>query len=83
MGHQDGVKVVSHKKVSVLRIGLIHGYYLIHCYYHLLFVIFVLSFNNLDNLLLYLCLMVMHCISAEIFYTWQTAGVKIEKRLPN
>ena len=83
MGHQDGVKGIRHKEVCVLRIGLIHVYYLMYFYYLLLFVIHVLSLDQLGNLLMYLSLSVMSCISAELLYVCQTVGIWIGKWLPD
>ena len=68
MGCQDGIKGIRHKEVCVLRIGLIHVYYSMYFYYLLLFVIHVLSLNKLGDLLMYLSLSVMRCISAELLY---------------
>ena len=83
MGRQDGVKSIRHKEVCVLRIGLMHVYYSIHFYYLLLFIIHVLSLNKLKDLLMYLSLSVMRCISVELSYVCQTVGVWIGKWLPN
>ena len=68
MGRQDAVKRIMHKQVCVLRIGLMHVYYSIYFYYLLLFVIHLLSLNKLGDLLMYLSLRVMRCISAELSY---------------
>ena len=75
MGRQDDVKGIRHKKVCVLRIGLMHVYYSMYFYYLLLFVIHVLSLDKLEDLLMYLSLNVMRCISAELLYVCQTEGV--------
>ena len=83
MGRQDGVKEIRHKEVCVLRIGLIHVYYLMYFYYLLLFGIHVLSLDMLGDLLMYLSLSIMRCISAELLYVCQTASVWIGKCLPN
>ena len=83
MGRQDGVKGIRHKEVYVLRIGLMHAYYSMSFYALLLFVIDVLSLDKLEDLLMYLSLSVMRCISAELSYECQTVGVWIGKWLPN
>ena len=83
MGRQDDVKGIRHKEVCILRIGLMHVYYLIYFYYLLSFVIFMLSLHQLGDLLMYLTLSVMHCISAELLYVCQTVGVWIGKWLSN
>ena len=44
-------------------------------YYLLLFVIHVLSLDQLGDLLMYLSLSGMRCISAELSYVCQTVGV--------
>ena len=75
MGRQHGVKGIRHKEVCVLRIGLMHVYYSMYFYYLRLFVIYVLSFDKLGDLLMYLSLSVMRCISAELSYVCQTVGV--------
>ena len=67
----------------MLRIGLIHVYYSMYFYYLLLCVIYVLSLDKLCDLLMYLSLSVMCCISAELSYVCQTVGVWIGKWLPN
>ena len=79
MGHQDGIKGIRHNKVCVLRIGLMHIHYSMYFYYLLLFVIYVLSLNKLGDLLLYLSLRIICCISAEPLYVCQTVGVWIGK----
>ena len=83
MWRQDGVKGIRHKEVCVLRIGLMYVYYSMYFYYLLLFVIYVLSLDKFGDLLMYLSLSVMHCISAELLYVCQTVGVWIGKGLPN
>ena len=83
MGRQDRVKGISHKEMFVLRIGLMHVSYSVFFYYLLSFVILVLSQDKLGDLLMYLSLSVMHCISAELSYVCQTVGVWIGKWLPN
>ena len=83
MGRQNAVKEIRHKAVCVLRIGLIHVYYSMYFYYLLLFVIHVLSLDKLGDLLVYLSLSVMRCISDELLYVCQTVDVWIGKWLPN
>ena len=83
MGRQDGVKVIRHKEVCVLRIGLMHVYYSMYFYYLLWFVIQMLLLDKLGDLLMYLSLSVMRCISVELLYICQTVGVWIGKWLPN
>ena len=83
MGCQDGVKVIRHKEVCVLRIGLMHVYYSMYFYYLLLFLIHVLSLDKLGDLLMYVSLSVTHCISADLSYVCQTVGVWIGKWFPN
>ena len=82
MGHHDGVKGIRSKEVCVLRIGPMHVYYSMYFYY-LLFVIHVLSLDQLGDLLMYLILRVIRYISAELLYVCQTVGVSIGKGLPN
>ena len=81
MGRQDGVKSIRHKEVCVLRIGLMHVYYTIYFYYLLLFVLHVLRWDKLGDLLMYLSLSMMRCISTELLYVGQTVGVWIGKWL--
>ena len=50
MGHQDAVKGIRHEEVYVLRIGLMHVYYLMYFYYLLLFV------NHWISLGIYSCI---------------------------
>ena len=83
MGRQDGVKEMRHKEACVLRIGLMHVYYSMYFYYLLSFVIHILSLDKLGDLLMYLSLSVIRCISAELLYVCQTIGVWIGKWLPN
>ena len=83
MGRQDGIKGIRHKEVCVLRIGLMHVYYSMYFYYLLLFVIHVLLLDKLGDLLMYLSLSVICCISAELLYICQTVSVWIGKWLPN
>ena len=75
MGYQDGVAGIRHKEVCVLRIGLMHVSYSMYFYYLLLFVIHVLLLDKLGDLLMYLTLRVMRCISAELSNVCQTVGV--------
>ena len=79
MGCQDGVLGIMHKEVYVLRIGLMHVYYSMYFYYVLLFVIHMLSLDKLEDLLMYLSLSKIYCISAELSYVCQTVGVQIRK----
>ena len=60
-----------------------HVDYSMYFYYLLLFVIHVLSLDELEDLLMYVSLSVMRRISAELAYICQTVGVWLEKRLPN
>ena len=60
-----------------------HVDYSMYFYYLLLFVIQVLSLDELEDLLMYLSLSVMRYISAELSYVCQTVGVWIGKWLPN
>ena len=83
MRRQDGVKGIRHNELCLLWIGLMHVYYSMYFYYLLLFVIHVLSLDKLGDLLMYLSLSVMRCISAELSYLCQTVGVWIGKWLPN
>ena len=80
---QDGIKGIRHKEVCILRIGLLHIYYSKYFYYLLLFVTHVLSLDKLGDLLMYLSLSMMRCISAELLYICQTIGVYIRKWLPD
>ena len=75
MGCQDVVKGIRYKEVCVPRIGLIHVYYSMYFHYLLLFVIHLLSLVKLEDLLMYLRLSVMRCISAELLYACWTVGV--------
>ena len=83
MGRQDRVKRIRHKEVCVLRIGLMYVYHSMYLYYLLLFVIHVLPLNKLGDLLMYLSLSVMHCVSAELSHVCQTVGIWIGKWLLN
>ena len=79
MGYQNGDKRIRHKEVCVLKIGLMHVYHSMYFYYLLLFVIHVLPLDKLGDLLMYLSLSVIRCISAELSYICQTVGVWIGK----
>ena len=83
MERQDSVKGIRHKKVYVLRIGLTHVYYSLYFHYLLLFVIYMLPLDKLGDLLMYLSLRVMCCVSAELSHVYQTVGAWIGKWLPN
>ena len=72
MGRQDGVKGIRHKEVCVLRIGLMHVYYLMYFHYLLLFVIYMLLLDKLLHLLMYLSLSVIRHISAQLSHVCQT-----------
>ena len=80
-GDQDGIKGIRHKEVCVLRIGLMHVYYLIYFYYLLLLVIHVLSLDKFGDLLMYLTLSVMRCIPVELLHVCQAVDVYIRKWL--
>ena len=82
MQRQKGVKGIRHKEVCVLRIGLMHVYHLMYFYYLPLFVIHVLPFDKLRDLLMYLGPSVMRCVSAELLHVCQTGGDWIGKWLP-
>ena len=75
MGSQDGVKGIRYKEVSVLKIGHMHVYYSMYFIYLVLFIIHMLSLDNLGDLVMYLTLSILCCISAAVLYVWQTAGV--------
>ena len=66
MGRQDGVKGIRHKEVCILRIDFMYVYYSMYFYYLLLFIIHVLSFYTVGDLLMYLTLSVIRCTSAEL-----------------
>ena len=83
MGRQDCVKGIRHKEVCVLRIGLMHVYHLMYFHYFLLFVIHLILLDKLGDLLMYLSLSVIRCISAELLYVCQPVGVWIGQGLPN
>ena len=68
---------IRHKEVSVFQIGLIYVYYLMYFYYLLLFVIHVLLLDNIEDLLMYLSLSFIHCISDEYLYIYKPVGVYI------
>ena len=75
MERQDGVEGIRHKEVCVLRIGLMHVYHSMYFYYVLLFVIHVILLDKLVDLLMYLRLSAIRCISAEPLYVCQTIDV--------
>ena len=77
MGRQDGVEGIRHKEVCVLRISLMHVYHSMYFHYLLLFIIYVLLLDKIGDLLMYLSLSVMSCISAELFYIYHTVDVLI------
>ena len=83
MGRQDCVKRIRHEEVCVLRIGLMHVYHSMYFHYLLLFVIHVLLLDKLRDLLIYLSLSVIRCISAELLYVCPPLSVWIGKWLPN
>ena len=66
MEHQDGDKRIRHKEVYLLRIDIMHVFYSMYFHYFLFFVIHLLSLDELGDLLMYLSLSVMSCISAEL-----------------
>ena len=83
MGRQDGVKGIRYKVVCVRRIGLMHVYHSMYFHCLLLLVIHVLLLDKLGDLLMYLSLSVIRCISAELLYACQTVSGWIGKWLPN
>ena len=83
MGHQDAGKGIRYKEVCVHRISLMHVHYSMYFYNLLLFVTHVLLLDKLGDLLIYLSLSVMRCISAELSYVCQTVSVWIGKWVPN
>ena len=83
MGRQDGVQRIRHKEVCVLRMGLMHVYHSMYFHYLLLFVIHVLLLDKLGDLLMYLSLSAIRCISGEPLHVCQTVGVWIVKCRPN
>ena len=83
MARQDGVKGIRHNEVCILRIGLIHVYHSMYFHYFLLFVLHMLLLDKLGDLLMYLSLSVIRCISAERSYVCQTVSVWIGKWLSN
>ena len=62
------LKGIRHKEACVLSTGLIHPYHSMYFYYLLLFVIYVLPLDKLVDLLMYLSLSTIHCISTELSY---------------
>ena len=75
MGRHDGVKRIRHKEVCVLRIGLMHVYHSMYFHYLLSLVVHALLLDKLGDLLMYLSLSMMCCISAELSYVCQPIGV--------
>ena len=73
--HPDDVKGIRHKKVCVYRIGLIYSYYAMYFYYLRLLFIDIFSLDKFRNVLLNLSLSVMHCMSGDIGYEYQTFGI--------
>ena len=68
MGQQDGVTGISHKEVCILRIGLMYVLDSMYFHYLLLFVIHILSLDQLWDPLLYLNLSMMSSILAKLLY---------------
>ena len=68
--------------MCILRFDLMNVYNSMYFYYLLLFVMHVLSFDKLGNLLMYLSLSGIRCISAKLLYVCQTIGARIGKWLP-
>ena len=58
-----------------------HVYYLMYFYYLVMFVIHMLSLDKLGDLLMYLSLSIICCISTQLFYACQTVRVLIGKWL--
>ena len=81
MGRQNNVNRIRHKEVCVFRIGLMHVYYSMYFYYLLLFVIHMVSLDNLGDLLIYFSLSVIRIISAALFYAYHIVVVLISKWL--
>ena len=81
MKNQNGVKGIRNKEVCILRIGLIYVYYSIYFYNLMLFVTHILSLDKYGDLLLYLSLSVMHCMSVELSHVYETAHAWIGKQL--
>ena len=75
--HSDSIKSIRYKELYLLKIGLIYVYYLIAFHYVLLFVMYILSLDHLVNLLLFLSLRMIYCISAEHLYARHIAGLCI------
>ena len=82
-GCQDAFKEIRQEEVCILRIGLMHIYYSIYFQYLVLFVIYLLSLDKLEDLLTYFGMRVRHSISAKLLYTCETVGVWIGKWLLN
>ena len=83
MGRQADVKGIRHKEVCVLRIGFMQVYHSMYFLYLLLFVMRMLLLDKLGDLLMYLSLSVMRCISTELLSECQTVGAWIGKSFPN
>ena len=83
MERQDGVKGIRHKEVCVLKIGLMHVYHSMYFHYLLSFVIHVLLLDKLRDLIMYLSMSMIRCISAALSCVCQTVCVWIGKWLPN
>ena len=83
MGCHGGVKGIRHKEVCVHGIGIIHVDYSMYFYYLLLFVIYMLSLDKVGDLLMYLSVSMIRCISAELSYVCETVGIWIGMWLPN
>ena len=83
MRRLDEVQWIGYKEVYILRIALIHVHYSIYFHCLLLLLIHVLSLDKLGDLLMYLELSAIRCISAKLFYVYQTVGVLIGKWLRN
>ena len=83
MGRQDSVKGIRYKEVCARRIGLMYVYHSMYFHYLLLFIIHVLLLDKLGDLLMYLSLSMIRCISAELLYVCQTVSGWIGKWLPN
>ena len=79
MGRHDGINQIRDKEMCICPIGLMHIYYSMCFYYLLLLVIHLLSSDNLGDVLMYLSLHVIRCISVGHLYVCQTVGVWIEK----
>ena len=76
------LKGLGNKEVCVLRIGLMHVCHSMYFHSLLLFVILVLLLDKLGDLLMYLSLSMIRCISAELLCVCQTVSVWIGKQAP-